>query len=107
MLNEDQKVYKIAGPVTRTVLDSTGYLVALIASEAAPGLSFTIQDKAATPNKLLAAFVPTLGPDSDLLVKQWTPPQPVRMEGGIDIVSLGAGEVYLWVWYLFEPEPQT
>jgi hypothetical protein len=38
-------------------------------------------------------------------VKQWSAPQPVRMEGGIDIVPLGAGEAYLWIFYLFEPQP--
>jgi predicted aconitase len=111
MLEEDQKVFKLTGPTGGTpihVLTKTGYIVGVILTEAAPGVSITIQDKTpTTPNKVLAASIGTLGATSDALVKQWTPPQPVRMNGGIDIVALGAGEVYVWIFYLYEPDAQT
>ena len=107
MLEEDQKVFKLTAAGTTHVLTKTGYIVGVILTEAAPGLSITIQDKSATPNKALAGAVGTLGATVESLVKQWTPPQPVRMNGGIDIVALGAGEVYVWIFYLYEPDAQT
>jgi hypothetical protein len=107
MLYQAQKVFKITAAGTKNVLDNTGYFLSIIASVATPvGVVITIQDKATTPNKLLAALALTPpDPTSDALVKEWTAPQPVRMDGGIDIVSTGTGEAYLWVFYLFEPEP--
>jgi hypothetical protein len=107
MLYEAQKVFKITAAGTQTVLDSTGYFLTLIASVATPGtLAITIQDKATTPNKLLPGIDLTLGTDSDAIVKDWKAPRPVRMDGGIDIVTTGTGgEVYFWIFYLFEPEP--
>jgi hypothetical protein len=107
MLEEDQKVFKLTAAGTTHMLTKTGYIVGVILTEAAPGVLITIQDISATPNKVLAAAVGTIGPTSDSLVKQWTPPQPVRMNGGIDIVALGAGEVYVWIFYLYEPDAQT
>ena len=106
MLYQTQKVVKITAAGTQNVLDNTGYLLALILSVATPGtLAITIQDKATTPNKLLPAIDLTLGTDSDAIVKDWKAPQPVRMDGGIDIVTTGTGgEVYFWIFYLFEPE---
>ena len=108
MLTENQQVFKITTAGTIHVLTNTGYIVGLIASVAAAGLSITIQDKA-TPavNKLLNALALTLGTTSDALVKDWTAPQPVRMQGGIDIVNTGTGEAYIWITYLYEPDPQT
>jgi hypothetical protein len=107
MLYQGQKVFKITAAGTKNVLDTTGYFVAVIVSVATAGtMSITIQDKATTPNKLMAALNLTPpAPDTGILVSNWTAPQPVRMEGGIDIVAAGTGEVYAWVFYLFEPEP--
>lgn len=107
MLSEAQKVFKITAAGTITVLDKTGYFLALIASVVTPGtLAITIQDKATPVNKLLPAVDLTPpGPVSGAIVKDWKPPQPVRMDGGIDIVTAGTGEAYFWVYYLFEPEP--
>ena len=109
MLTEDQKVFKITAAGTITVLAKTGYFLALIASVVTPGtLAITIQDKATPVNKLLPALDLTPpGAVSGALVKDYTPPHSVRMEGGIDIVTAGTGEAYLWIWYLFEPQPQT
>ena len=111
MLSENQKVFKITAAGTNTVVNKTCYFLALIASAVTPGtLGITIQDKATSAvNKLLPAIDLTPPVDhSGPLVKDYTPPQPVRMEGGIDIVTAtgGTGEAYLWIWYLFEPDPQ-
>jgi hypothetical protein len=107
MLYQAQKVVKITAAGTNTVLTSTGYFLALIASVAAAGtLVITIQDKATTPNKLLPAIDLTPpGPVNGALVKDWKASQPVRMDGGIDVVATGTGEAYLWIFYMFEPEP--
>jgi hypothetical protein len=109
MLYEAQKVFKITAAGTQNVLGSTGYFLAIVASVVTPGtLAITIQDKATTPNKLLPAIDLTPpGPVSGAIVKDWKAAQPVQMDGGIDIVTAGAGEAYMWIWYLFEPEPQV
>jgi hypothetical protein len=109
MLTEDQKVYRITAAGTITVLDSTGYFLAIVASVVTPGtLAITIQDKATIPKKLLPPFDLTPpGAGAGIVVRDWTAPQPLRMEGGIDIVTTGAGEVYFWLFLLFEPDPQT
>jgi hypothetical protein len=106
MLYPAQKVSKITVAGTITVLDSTGYILALIASVVTPGtLAIVIQDKATPPNALLPAIDLTPpGPVSGALVKDWTAPRPVRMEGGIDIVTTGTGEAYFWIFFLFEPQ---
>ena len=110
MLYQAQKVVKITAAGTQNVLAKTGYMLALILSVAAPGtLAIIIQDKA-TPavNKLMPALDLTApGSGTGIVVKNWTAPQPVRMDGGIDVIATGTGEVYLWIFYMFEPDPPT
>jgi hypothetical protein len=110
MLYEAQKVVKVTAAGTQNVLASSGYMLALILSVAAPGtLTIVIQDKA-TPavNKLMPTVDLTPpGSGAGVIVKNWTAPRPVRMDGGIDVVATGTGEVYLWVFYLFEPPSPT
>jgi len=107
MLFQDQRVIKITAAGTITVLNKTGYMLAVIASIATPGtLAITIQDKATpTPNKLVPPFdltPPAAG--TGIVVRSWTAPQPVRMQGGIDIVTTGTGEIYFWLFILFDPQ---
>ena len=105
-----QKIVHINTSAITTVIDSTVYLQAIVFNSVNGGTSWllTIQDKAATPHKLIGAFVPAPpSSGSDVLIRDWTPPRPIRMEGGIDIVTSGAtpGDVWVWLWYSMQPEP--
>jgi hypothetical protein len=111
MIGQDQKVFKITAGGTQHVLNKTGFVTAVIASVVTPGtLAITIQDQAPTaPNKLLPPFDLTPpGAGTGIMVRTWEAPQPVRMQNGIDIVTAagGTGEVYLWIFFSFEPDPQ-
>jgi hypothetical protein len=101
MLFEKQIVVKVTAAGTNTVVNDTCFLLALIASVVTPGtLGITIQDRSTAPNKLVPPFDLTPpGAGTGILVRNWSAPKPVRMNGGIDIVATGTGEVHLWLWH--------
>jgi hypothetical protein len=109
MLSETQKVVKITGPGSITVINKTAFLLMVIVSVVTPGtLAITIQDIAAPPNTLVPAvdLTPPGSGGSGALVKSWEAPKPVQMLNGINIVTAGTGEAYIWIWFTFSPDPQ-
>ena len=100
MLTDYQKVVKITGAGTIHAVAATCYLRGLVASIVSPGTLFiSIQNVTAPENILVPPLVPTV-PGTPI---NWEPPIPVRMNGGMDIVTVGAGEAYYWLWYGAQP----
>ncbi len=91
---------RITTNVTTTLTSSTAYIsaIAIITDAAGTGSTVTVQDKSATPLKLIDGLITTSVTTTPLNDNYQT---PLKMNGGIDIVTAGvaAAAINIWINY--------
>lgn len=96
-----RRVTRITTKATFTPVNVSCILKQIVIACAAAGTAWTlqVQDKAASPNVLVAAFTLTVPADDKPIIIFFE--QPIPMDAGIDIITAGttAGQASVWLDY--------
>jgi hypothetical protein len=87
------------------VIDKDAVLLGLTMAVVDPGLNWKIGITGA--NGFLIGTIDTGPKQAGQIAREWKPPFPARMAGGIKIISSGTpGDAYLWIWFTYDPAQQ-